>query len=563
MKKIAQIGSFDVENYGDLLFPYVLETQLKKRLSDVDIILFSPNGGKKPFEENRNVYPVHELEKMHLKYHFDAIIIGGGDVIRLDSNVLSDYESSYMAAELMWIEPILIANRYSIPVIFNAPGVPFSFSNFKKDNVKKLIECLDYCSVRDNESKENLLSCQIKKDIKVIPDTIIKIYETFGKEELINNAKQLMQKGILPNSTRYIVIQHNRYRYDDEIYLNSLKDFIKMVIEKYDFDILLVPIGYVHKDIDFLNKLLIDNSRVHLIKTKLSPFDMLSVFVNSNGFIGTSLHGLITSSAYGIPILGINEQCFVKVTGYLKLINKENVEVNDIRLLEKKFEDFFFDNTNSLDELRTIVDNHFDTIVNIIENKKENYSPCLELQLLNDLYRNEEINNIHQEINKVKLYYTDQDVNDFSEKYIKRIKTYQNGNIYSFQTNLYNVKNIRLDPLEGDYISIKIENIEINGVEQSFIIPFSIEKDGWFDILSSDPQILIMQDHIEENVSLKVTFKMKYINIHNTNKNYLELTNRLASLQNEMLYYKTNYPVIFNNNNSFLKKIFKKLITKL
>ena len=163
----------------------------------------------------------------------------------------------------------------------------------------------------------------------------------------------------------------------------------------------------------------------------------------------------------------------------------------------------------------------------------------------------------------MKLYYTDQDVNDFSEKYIKRIKTYQNGNIYSFQTNLYNVKNIRLDPLEGDYISIKIENIEINGVEQSFIIPFSIEKDGWFDILSSDPQILIMQDHIEENVSLKVTFKMKYINIHNTNKNYLELTNRLASLQNEMLYYKTNYPVIFNNNNSFLKKIFKKLITKL
>ena len=163
----------------------------------------------------------------------------------------------------------------------------------------------------------------------------------------------------------------------------------------------------------------------------------------------------------------------------------------------------------------------------------------------------------------MKLYYTDQDVNDFSEKYIKRIKTYQNGNIYSFQTNLYNVKNIRLDPLEGDYISIRIEIIEINGVKQSFIIPFSIEKDGWFDILSSDPQILIMQDHIVENVSLKVTFKMKYINIDDTNKNYLELTNRLASLQNEMAYYKTKYPVIFKSRNTIFSKVIKKIIARL
>ncbi|MGN1183427.1 MAG: polysaccharide pyruvyl transferase family protein [Faecalibacillus sp.] len=563
MKKIAQIGSFDVENYGDLLFPYILETQLKKRLSEVEIILFSPNGGQKPFEENRNVYPIHELEKMHLKQPFDAIIIGGGDVIRLDSDVLSDYERSHMAAELMWIEPILIANRYDIPIVFNAPGVPFSFSNFKKDNVKKLVECLDYCSVRDEESKENLLICQIEKEIEVVPDTIIKIYETFEKNELINNAKRLMENGILPNSRKYIVIQHNRYRYDDEVYLNYMKEFMSMLIEKYDYDILLVPIGYVHKDIDFLNKILIDSHRVHLIESKLSPYDMLSVFVNSCGFIGTSLHGLITSSAYGIPILGINEQNFVKVTGYLKLINKENVEVNDIRLLKKKFEDSFFESTESLHMLRKRVDNHFDTIVQVIETKLENHKQCLELQMLNDLYNNEEINNFHQEINKIKLYYTDQDVNDFNEKYTKKIKISHIGNTYSFQLNLSNVKDIRLDPIEGDYISIMIESIKINGIEQNYIIPFSIEKDSWFDILSPDPQILIMRNNIDDNIVLEMTFKIKYIDMNTIHKDYLELNNKLISLQNEMSYYKKEYPVIFKNNNSFLKKVIRKLMSKL
>ena len=29
---VAQIGSFDVENYGDLLFPTVLEEELSKRI---------------------------------------------------------------------------------------------------------------------------------------------------------------------------------------------------------------------------------------------------------------------------------------------------------------------------------------------------------------------------------------------------------------------------------------------------------------------------------------------------------------------------------------------------
>lgn len=216
-----------------------------------------------------------------------------------------------------------------------------------------------------------------------------------------------------------------------------------------------------------------------------------------------------------------------------------------------------------MDMLRKRVDKHFNTIAKVIETKLEKNKPCLELQLLNDLYNNEEKNNFHQEVNKVKLYYTDQDVIDFNEKYTKKIKVNHIRSTYSLQANLSNIKDIRLDPIEGDYISIMIESIKINGIEQNYDVPFSIEKDGWFDILSPDPQILIMRDNINENTVLEMTFKIKYIDIGHAYKDYLSLNNNFISLQNEMLYYKTNYPVIFNNDNSFLKKIFKKLITKL
>ena len=47
--RIAQIGTFDLENYGDLLFPVILENELKKRIQNVEIVLFSPIGGNMPF----------------------------------------------------------------------------------------------------------------------------------------------------------------------------------------------------------------------------------------------------------------------------------------------------------------------------------------------------------------------------------------------------------------------------------------------------------------------------------------------------------------------------------
>ncbi len=39
--RIAHVGTFDVENYGDLLFP----TVLKHNFLDYEIDLFSPIGG--------------------------------------------------------------------------------------------------------------------------------------------------------------------------------------------------------------------------------------------------------------------------------------------------------------------------------------------------------------------------------------------------------------------------------------------------------------------------------------------------------------------------------------
>ena len=66
---IAVFGSFDVKNYGDLLFPNVLKYQLEKRMKIKNFVMFSPNGGIKPFEENI-VYSIRSLPIINKKYNY-------------------------------------------------------------------------------------------------------------------------------------------------------------------------------------------------------------------------------------------------------------------------------------------------------------------------------------------------------------------------------------------------------------------------------------------------------------------------------------------------------------
>ena len=115
MKKfrIAQIGSFDVENYGDLLFSYVFKENIEKYLEDMDITLFAPLNCISPFTKDTQVYSVKEMEKMHSENPFDAIVVGGGDLVQFKKIMVKladdpDREVVYDVLS-MWFIPAMVA----------------------------------------------------------------------------------------------------------------------------------------------------------------------------------------------------------------------------------------------------------------------------------------------------------------------------------------------------------------------------------------------------------------------------------------------------------------------
>lgn len=60
--KIAFTGVFDIDNFGDHLFPIIFENSLRKRKIDVELFLFSPYESTQGFGIAKKVYSIREME---------------------------------------------------------------------------------------------------------------------------------------------------------------------------------------------------------------------------------------------------------------------------------------------------------------------------------------------------------------------------------------------------------------------------------------------------------------------------------------------------------------------
>lgn len=382
---IIQVGSFDVENYGDLLFPIVLKHELEKHLKIKNLFLFSPNGGSVPFFGGK-VYPLEHLEQFCSEYHVDAIILGGGDTIRIDSNVTSGYQKTRRAAIQMWQYPILVAQKYNIPVLFNAPGAPFPFDELKKV-VSDTLEMTDYLSVRDVKSQELLESIGVKAT--VVMDTINIINdEIYPKASLEATAIALKERESL---NHYIVFQSNCGQIDNKQYVKSCVKTIKIINKKFKRSVVLSPIGYVHNDLqqlEIIYKTAQENScDVTIIREKMTPEEMLALFSHADGFIGTSLHGIITSNIYHVPVIAINPSSYRKVTGYMELCGLENRIVYDIEKIPKTVKKELLRDTdyNLLEKHKAKIYQHFDKLAEIIKQSSHSNKNNL-LTMIEDFY---------------------------------------------------------------------------------------------------------------------------------------------------------------------------------
>lgn len=342
--KVAHFGTFDVDNYGDLLFPKIAEW----RIPNVDWLHVSPIGVKPAFVDSVTPLCVNEI----CDYEIDAVIVGGGNILHFEKATIDAYKNiSNYAYSSLWLGAARVAIKKNIPLIFNGPSI----SNLTKGYLERYIfnqvfKNSDYISLREEYSSRLFT----KYPSNIIPDTVIDISRMWPKEDKII-------------SEDYVVIHVN------DRYVTNFKDTlsaIEKISKSLKAKIVLLPIGPCHGDL-FLAKRLAQASSLDIhLETTLSLKSFAMLIANAKAYVGSSMHGYITAFSYDVPgLMVLNNSPLHKFTGLLDVvgIQKEVICVswNDA---VKQIESLYSSDINPATYFNRL-DMHWDKIISIINDK--------------------------------------------------------------------------------------------------------------------------------------------------------------------------------------------------
>jgi hypothetical protein len=295
--EIGICGTFDVANYGDLLFPLIAESELTERLGAVTLHRFSYHARTQP-EWPYEVTSVTWLPQMI--HRLDGLIIGGGFLIRFDKQVAPGYFSP--APEIhhptgYWLTPALIALQHNVPLVWNAPGMDGNdIPAWANPLLETALNLSRYVSVRDEPSR-SALERLTSAPVVVVPDT------AFGLPRLLN-----LERPPSAEFTRvcedsglirpYIVIQA-------KLGLEGFVRFIKYHQERFrNFQFLVLPIGPALGD----RHELIDTDLAGVVRLAYwpSPLVVAELIGRSEAVVGHSYHLCITALTSGVPVFALH-----------------------------------------------------------------------------------------------------------------------------------------------------------------------------------------------------------------------------------------------------------------
>lgn len=295
--KIAHFGTFDVDNYGDLLFPHIARFRHPK----ATWVHVSPTDNITNFTD---ALPTISYRKA-IKQDFDLVVVGGGNIIHSKPTSLNQYKSlSDYAYPALWIGATHLSISKKIPIKYNAPGiVQTKRTTIEKLFYKNAFEASSYLSFRDEESLK-IASQFTTKKINVVPDTAFEVANMWP----INNNQ----------NNNYIAINLNQ-RYHSPI--NITAKYIDKLSKYTGLPVKICIIGDCHGDLTFSNNVIKELTCRNKIVRTSSLLDIAHLIGNAALFLGSSMHGFITALSYKTPaLLVLNEKPMHKFIGLTKVV---------------------------------------------------------------------------------------------------------------------------------------------------------------------------------------------------------------------------------------------------
>lgn len=290
--RLAHFGTFDVANYGDLLFPLIARTQLGNLYEHIDLV--SPMGGQ-PYSDVPASIPW--IEVIHTKRKYDAVLVGGGNILHSKTTSLPAYAAvRHRAYSTLWIGAAELAARQRVPLVINAPGVPAEIPSYLRSLLRSVGTQATYMSVRDTASRDHLaragLGC-----VAIAPDTAL------GLNAVLTDTR--WARDFLPAETlklldgRFFVAHvNNRYGGTPQHAAAAL-DTISSAL---DSRACLIGIGACQGDSAYAHIVAGAMATRPAVVGAPSHVSVVAELIRSStAYVGSSMHGYITAVSYSIP----------------------------------------------------------------------------------------------------------------------------------------------------------------------------------------------------------------------------------------------------------------------
>jgi len=322
VRRVALAGTFDVGNYGDLLFPLIAA----RRLAPLgwEVVPVTPTGRASGFAD---ALPPRTLDEVA---GCDALLIGGGEIIHAwPARFVAEYadvaEGAYAA---LWDGATRDAVAAGSPVAWNAPGVLAPVpARVREEALGPALSAAAYVSVRDRASAAHL--AWWGGAVAVVPDTAAEVGRLWSADVLDCALAGLAARhGFLPGEGLLAV--QVRPGGGGRATAAELARLLEDFAAAQGLLPVLLSIGPSLGDGATLRALSAAMAGRHvLLDAPARLCDVAAVLARARGYVGNSLHGYITACAHGVPGAIVARPAFRKFEGFASEVGRGQDVVRD------------------------------------------------------------------------------------------------------------------------------------------------------------------------------------------------------------------------------------------
>jgi hypothetical protein len=399
--RVALWGTFDVDNYGDHLFPRVAAHELRRRLPEAVVDAYSPYGWLHPtgLDGGRAASPLgpwspERARRLAASYHL--VVVGGGELIHLDDPLLAPVygttgdELRRMAPSRFFVEGLGPELEADCPVVWHGVGVPWPPAADGARRLRAALAPRPYVTVRDRHSARRLAEAGVERPVDVVPDSALLVERILPLELLRERLDRLRAGGGYPESgSPALVVQ------GCDLLLPHLDAVVEattrwQAARPVPLEVVVVETGRCRGDgvfADALERALersvaahaavaggtapAPRGRVRRLPAGASVEDLAAAIAGARLFLGSSLHGAITALAYGRPFVLLNLMGEAKLDGFGDLTGLDRCVVHTAAEIVPALDGALAEPAppGLLADLQHRIDRHFDRLAELASDR--------------------------------------------------------------------------------------------------------------------------------------------------------------------------------------------------